>query len=87
MPIVHDLVAHVDWCSVFRERTFDDVDRANHAGTEPARLRKDDPHSFTHVPEVEAPFAIEGAAAMFGPHPIYYALFDNLSREWPREHS
>jgi hypothetical protein len=33
--------------------------------------------------EVEALFVGESAAAIFGQHPIYYALFDVIRREWP----
>jgi hypothetical protein len=44
VPVVHDLVAHIDGCAVPLQRTIDDLDRADDSRTKTARLSKDDSH-------------------------------------------
>src|SRR5262249_1703495 len=45
VPVVHDLVAHVDGRAVLLQRALHDLDRAHDAGAETARLSKNQPHS------------------------------------------
>jgi hypothetical protein len=42
-----DLVAHIDGRAELLEGPFDDVDGADDAGAEPARLSKHHPHTVT----------------------------------------
>ena len=42
MTIVHDLVTHIDWWTIFLERAFNDLDSHLHAGAKAAGLGKDD---------------------------------------------
>ena len=42
VPVMHDLVAHIDRGAVERERPFDRLDGAHHAGTEAARRAQHD---------------------------------------------
>ena len=44
VPVVHDLVAHVDRRAEARERELDDLDRAVDAGAEAARVGEQDLH-------------------------------------------
>jgi hypothetical protein len=39
-PVMHDLVAHIDWGPILFERKLDDLDGPINAGTEPARRRE-----------------------------------------------
>src|SRR5579883_347385 len=43
-PVVYNLVAHIDRGAVFIERTFDNIDGADHAGAKTARLSQDHFH-------------------------------------------
>ena len=42
--VVHDLVTHIDRRPILLQGPFDDLDRADDAGAEAARLSKDDFH-------------------------------------------
>ena len=44
MPVVDDLVAHIDGRPELRQRAFDDLDGAHDAGTEATRLGENDLH-------------------------------------------
>ena len=44
MPVVHDLMAHIDGLAILIERLLDDIDGAHDPGTEAARLGKNDSH-------------------------------------------
>jgi len=44
VPIVDDLMAHIDGRAVSFERAIDDFDRADYARTKAAGLSKDDTH-------------------------------------------
>jgi hypothetical protein len=70
MTVVDDLVADVDRGTVFHQRPLDDIDSAHHAGTETARLRKDNLHAFTHVPERAAPLRLGEAVLIGGPYTV-----------------
>ncbi len=49
VPIVHDLVAHVDRRSVYLERPFHDIDGTHHACAVAARLRQYDLHGLRPI--------------------------------------
>ena len=49
MPVVDDLVPDVDRRTILGERTLNDVDRANDACAESARLRENDLHALTRL--------------------------------------
>jgi hypothetical protein len=44
MPIVNDLMAHIDGRAMSFQSTIDNLDRADHARTKAARLSKDNTH-------------------------------------------
>jgi hypothetical protein len=44
MLVVHDLMADIDGLAILIERLFHDIDGADDAGTEAARLGKNDSH-------------------------------------------
>jgi hypothetical protein len=44
MLVVHDFVAHIDRRAVFLQGALDDLDGADDAGTETARLSENNPH-------------------------------------------
>ena len=46
MLIMHDFVTNIDRRPVLLERTLDDLDRPDHAGTETARLGKNHLHAL-----------------------------------------
>ncbi len=50
MPVVHDLVAHIDRRAIPLERPLNDLDCAHNAGTKPAWLCQDDFHR-SNTPE------------------------------------
>src|SRR5262249_9940838 len=45
VPVVHDLVAHVDRRAILLQRALDDLDRAYDTGAETARLSQGPTHS------------------------------------------
>ena len=49
IPVVHDLMAHIDGRVVLGECPFDDVDCADDTGAKTARLRQDQLHAETPV--------------------------------------
>ncbi len=44
MPVVNDLMAHIDWRAMSFESAIDNLDRADHARTKAAGLSKDNTH-------------------------------------------
>ncbi len=52
VPVMHDLLAHIDGSAIEIQSDADDVNGANHAGAESARFQKND---FLHTAAYQIP--------------------------------